>query len=97
MSIITLTTDLGLNDHYVASVKANILRQIPEAKIVDITHLVSPFNISHAGYVVKNCYKESPPKSIHIIGVETELKEMRHLNSLRRMIIPKITHISFIL
>ncbi len=75
MSIITLTTDLGLNDHYVASVKANILRQIPEAKIVDITHLVSPFNISHAGYVVKNCYKEFPPKSIHIIGVETELKE----------------------
>ena len=45
MPIITLTTDLGLKDHYVASVKGAILSQISDISIVDITHNIEAFNI----------------------------------------------------
>ena len=57
MPIITLTTDLGLKDHYVASVKGAILSQIPDINIVDITHNIDAFNISQTAYVIRNCYK----------------------------------------
>ncbi|MEM2903098.1 MAG: SAM-dependent chlorinase/fluorinase, partial [Candidatus Bathyarchaeia archaeon] len=43
--MITLITDFGLIDPYVAEMKAVILRINPEAKIVDITHNIEKFNI----------------------------------------------------
>ncbi len=46
MPIITLTTDLGLKDHYVASIKGAILSQLEDVKIVDISHKIDAFNIS---------------------------------------------------
>ena len=73
MPIITLTTDLGLKDHYVASVKGAILSQIPDINIVDITHNIDAFNISQTAYVIRNCYKNFPTGSIHILGVDAEL------------------------
>lgn len=73
MPIITLTTDLGLKDHYVASVKGAILSQIPDITVVDITHNIEPFNFSQAAYVIQNCFKNFPTGSIHIIGVDVEL------------------------
>ena len=73
MPIITLTTDLGLKDHYVASVKGAILSQIPDINIVDITHNIDAFNISQTAYVIRNCYKNFPAGSIHILGVDAEL------------------------
>ena len=74
MPIITLTTDLGITDHYVGAVKAAILRQLADAKIIDITHQVPPFNIRHAAFVLRNCYQEFPQGTIHIVGVDAESK-----------------------
>ena len=74
MPIITLTTDLGITDHYLGAVKASILRQLPDAKIVDITNQVPSFNIRHAAFVLSNCYKEFPQGTIHIVGVDAESK-----------------------
>ena len=74
MPIITLTTDLGIIDHYVGTVKAAILRQLADAKIVDITHQVPPFNIRHAAFVLRNCYQEFPQGTIHILGVDAEYR-----------------------
>ena len=80
MSIITLTTDLGLKDHYVASIKGAILSQISDISIVDITHNIEAFNISQTAYVIRNCYKNFPKGSIHILGVDAELSiENSHL------------------
>ncbi len=73
MPIITLTTDLGLKDHYVASVKGAIFSEIPDITIVDITHNIDAFNIQQAAFVIRNCYKSFPKGSIHIIGVDAEL------------------------
>lgn len=72
MPIITLTTDMGLRDYYVAAVKGAILKQIPDARIVDISHEVAPFNIIEAAFILKNSYPEFPPGTIHIVGVNYE-------------------------
>lgn len=74
MPIITLTTDLGTTDHYVGAIKAAILRQLGSASIVDISHQIPAFNIRHAAFVLRNCYKEFPQGSIHIVGVDAEAK-----------------------
>lgn len=75
MSIITLTTDFGTKDHFVGAVKGAIYSELPESKIVDITHHISPFNITETAYILKNSYKSFPKGTIHIIGVDSELSE----------------------
>ena len=72
MPIITLTTDLGHKDHYVAAVKGAILSQLPDVNIVDISHLVPTFNIQQAAYILKNAWPNFPGGTIHIIGVNAE-------------------------
>ncbi|AZJ35586.1 S-adenosyl-l-methionine hydroxide adenosyltransferase family protein [Tenacibaculum singaporense] len=73
MSLITLTTDFGTKDHFVGAVKGAIYSELPNAKIVDITHEISPFNITETAYILKNAYKSFPDKTIHVIGVDSEL------------------------
>ena len=80
MSIITLTTDFGIKDHFVGAVKGTIYSELPNAKIVDITHQISPFNITETAYILRNAYKKFPDGSIHVIGVDAELNdENRHI------------------
>ncbi|MFY7670758.1 SAM hydrolase/SAM-dependent halogenase family protein [Tenacibaculum sp. MEBiC06402] len=73
MALITLTTDFGLKDHFVGAVKGAIYSELPEARIVDITHEITPFNIAETAYILKNAYKSFPKGTIHIIGVDSEL------------------------
>lgn len=72
MAIITLTSDWGLSDFYVPAVKGAIYSALPEANVVDITHNIEPFDIRSAAFVVKNCYKNFPEGTIHILAVDTE-------------------------
>lgn len=80
MHIITLTTDFGYKDPYVGAIKGAIYSQLENIRIVDISHEVSPFHLAEAAYIIKNAYENFPPKSIHIIGVDSELTpENKHL------------------
>ena len=80
MSIITLTTDFGIKDHFIANIKGAILTEIPKVNIVEISHQISPFNILEAAYIVQNSYRSFPLGTIHIIGVDSELNpENKHL------------------
>ncbi|MDG1039645.1 MAG: SAM-dependent chlorinase/fluorinase [Polaribacter sp.] len=80
MSLITLTTDFGTKDHFVGAVKGAIYSELPDAKIVDITHEITPFSITETAYILKNSYKSFPDKSIHIVGVDSELSpENKHI------------------
>lgn len=80
MSIITLTTDFGTKDHFVGAIKGTIYGELPDARIVDISHQISPFNITETAYILKNAYKNFPDGSIHIIGVDSELNdENKHI------------------
>ena len=73
MAIITLTTDLGTKDSYLASVKGSIYSQLNDVRIVDITNNITAFNIPQAAFVLRNCYKDFPIGTIHIISVDDEL------------------------
>lgn len=83
MPIITLTTDLGIKDFYVAAIKGRIYGQLADVNIVDITHQIDKFNIAQAAFVIKNCFNEFPKGSIHIIGVRPEKNDhVEHLVAL---------------
>jgi len=68
--IITLTTDFGTNDAYVASMKGVILSLNPKVQIVDICHNISPQSISQAAFVLDTVYPLFPGKTIHIVVVD---------------------------
>ena len=72
MTIVTLTTDFGHKDFSISVIKAALLQQIPNLKIVDISHEISPYNASETAYILKNAFRAFPKGSIHIIGVESE-------------------------
>lgn len=72
MSIITLTTDFGLKDHFVGALKGKIITEHPQAQIIDISHDVDLFNISEASYTINAAYDSFPKGSVHLIGVDSE-------------------------
>jgi len=69
-TIITLTTDFGLADAYVAVMKGVILGINPEAKLVDICHSIKPQNISQAAFVLSTAYQFFPERTIHVVVVD---------------------------
>ncbi|MBF0693701.1 MAG: SAM-dependent chlorinase/fluorinase [Flavobacterium sp.] len=80
MPIITLTTDYGLKDHFVGSIKGKILSAYPSASIVDISHNVDPFNAAEANYIISAAYSSFPKGTVHLIGVDTERnRENQHI------------------
>jgi len=68
--MIALLTDFGLEDSFVASMKAVIYSINPNVKIVDITHAVSPQNIKEAAFHLKVCYKYFPKATIFVCVVD---------------------------
>ncbi len=70
MGLITLLTDFGYRDHYVAALKARLLQLAPATPVVDISHGVEPFNIAHAVHVLQSVFRDFPPGTVHVIGVD---------------------------
>lgn len=80
MSIITLTTDYGLKDHFVGALKGKLLSEYSEAKIIDISHNIDAFNIAEASYIISAAYSSFPKNTVHLIGVDIELNaENQHI------------------
>ncbi|WP_179349045.1 SAM hydrolase/SAM-dependent halogenase family protein [Winogradskyella pacifica] len=80
MAIITLTTDFGEKDHFVGAIKGSIYSELEQINIVDISHSISPFNISEAAYIIQNAYSSFPKGTIHMIGIDSELSpENKHI------------------
>lgn len=71
MPIITLTSDYGYTDHYIAAVKAKLLSFNAQINIVDITHSIDKHDIAHAAFVLKNVYHEFPTGTVHLIDVSS--------------------------
>jgi len=68
--IITLTTDFGLKDPYVAEMKATILSISSDARIVDVTHDVAHFNIRMGAYVLASAAPYFPEGAVHVAVVD---------------------------
>jgi len=69
MAIVTLLTDSGEIDHYVAAIKAKILGVNPGLNLIDISHKILPCDIAHGAFVLKSVFREFPPGTVHLVGV----------------------------
>jgi len=76
-AIITLTTDFGLCDAYVAEMKGVILSINPDARIVDICHTIEPQNINQAAFVLHTAYRFFPERTIHVAVVDPGVGSQR--------------------
>ena len=70
MSIITLTTDFGTSDHYVAQMKGVVLGINPQATIVDVSHSMQPQNILQGAGVIGEAHRSFPKGAIHVVVVD---------------------------
>lgn len=68
--VITLTTDFGLRDHYVSVLKGVILSIAPQARLVDVTHEVPKFEITHGAFILRQIWSLFPAGTIHLAVVD---------------------------
>jgi S-adenosylmethionine hydrolase len=70
VSPITLLTDFGLLDTYVAQVKGAILSVAPETTIIDLTHAVPPQDVKAGAYLLWSAVIAFPPRTVHVAVVD---------------------------
>ncbi|MGH7509339.1 MAG: SAM hydrolase/SAM-dependent halogenase family protein [Gemmatimonadales bacterium] len=70
MSIVTLLTDFGSADHYVAEMKGVLLSRVPAAVLVDVTHGIVPGDIRSAAYILGRTWHCFPPGTVHMAVVD---------------------------
>jgi len=68
--VVSLLTDFGLKDPYVAQVKAVILSYCRDAAIIDLTHEVMAFNETQAAFILKVSAPHMPAGTIHLCVVD---------------------------
>lgn len=77
--LVTLTTDFGLADPYVAAMKGVILQHCPEAQIVDISHQVPSHNILSGAFILANAAPFFPPNTVHVVVVDPSVGTNRSI------------------
>jgi S-adenosyl-L-methionine hydrolase (adenosine-forming) len=75
--IITLLTDFGTKDYYVASMKGVILKINPQCFLVDITHQVNPHDIREGAFILAHTYSYFPKGTIHLSVVDPGVGGLR--------------------
>ncbi len=70
MAIVTLRTDSGESDHYVAAIKAKIFTINPGVRTIDLTHKIASCDIAHAAFVLKAVFRDFPKGTVHLVGVD---------------------------
>ncbi len=89
-AVVTLTTDFGLTDAYVAAMKGVILGINPGARLVDICHTVKSRNIAQAAFVLSTAYRFFPEGTIHLVVIDPGV------GSERRSVILKTSSACFV-
>jgi S-adenosylmethionine hydrolase len=70
MAIVTLLSDSGESDHYVAAIKARILSTNPGLTIVDVSHKIGACDIAHGAFVLKSVFRDFPKGTVHLVAVD---------------------------
>ncbi|HUW83994.1 MAG TPA: SAM-dependent chlorinase/fluorinase [Phycisphaerae bacterium] len=83
MAVITLTTDFGRRDHYVASMKGVILQIDPAAVIVDISHEITPQQVTEAAFVLRSVWPAFGEGTIHVVVVDPQVGTDRRILAAR--------------
>lgn len=71
--VIGLFTDYGWDDPYVAQLKGVILTINPNARLLDITHTVTPFNVTEGAWLLDQCAEEFPAGTIFVAVVDPQV------------------------
>src|SRR5262245_49263197 len=79
MAIVTLTTDFGVSDHYVACMKGVILQIAPTTYLVDVTHQIERHDVVHAAVVLRQVFEFYPRGTIHVVVVDPGVGSTRRL------------------
>ena len=77
LGLITLLTDFGDRDWFVASMKGVILTINPHATVVDLSHHVPPYSVEDAAYLLRSCYRYFPEGTVHVAVVDPGVGSMR--------------------
>lgn len=88
--IVTLTTDFGLNDHFVGTMKGVILNIVPDAEIVDICHAAQAFDVLDGAISIAQAYSYFPSGTVHLVVVDPGV------GSARRPILASCEKYSFV-
>lgn len=67
MPIITLTSDIGLQDYLTGAIKGLLLQHCADAQVVDISHHISPFNLPQATYICRSAFRYFPEGTYHLV------------------------------
>lgn len=72
MALVTFISDLGLKDYYSAAIKGAIISHCEQhVPVVDVTHLIKPFDIREAAFTLSNSYAYFPKGTIHLVHVNS--------------------------
>ena len=81
--VITLTSDFGGNDGYVAAMKGTMLAILPEVRFVDISHSITPFDVMEAAFVLRRAVPYFPQGTTHLVVVDPGVGSERRPIALR--------------
>jgi S-adenosylmethionine hydrolase len=81
--VITLTTDFGVRDWFVGTMKGVMLRLNPKATIVDLTHEIPPGDIRSGAFALAACYSFFPKGTIHVAVVDPGVGSKRKAIAVR--------------
>ena len=68
--LITLLTDFGTADGYVAEMKGVLLTSAPAVQVVDLSHDIAPHDVEAARLAVARYWRRFPPGTIHVVVVD---------------------------
>jgi S-adenosylmethionine hydrolase len=68
--LLTLLTDFGTRDAFVGVMKGVILGICPQARLVDLSHDVSPHDVEEAAFILETAYRHFPRGTIHLVVVD---------------------------
>jgi S-adenosylmethionine hydrolase len=84
MPLVSLISDFGTKDHYVAVLKACLLRRNLNTTIVDITHEIQPFDIVQGAFILKNSWNQFPAGTVHIAAINLFFAERNEFIAFER-------------
>lgn len=98
--IVTLLTDFGTADSYVAEMKGVLLSRAPDATIVDISHQISPGDVRAGQYLLSRAWKSFPEGTVHLAvvdpGVGTDRRAIGAESNGQRFLAPDNGLLSFL-
>ncbi|MFO7586610.1 MAG: SAM-dependent chlorinase/fluorinase [Gemmatimonadota bacterium] len=83
MGILTLTTDFGTSDGYVAEMKGVVLSRAPGTVLVDVTHEIAPGDVEEAARVLGRIWDRFPAGTVHLVVVDPGVGSDRRPLALR--------------